>query len=73
MIRVILENGLGFPGIAYSTYLRRTRGSKKVPKTVLKTKLKTKETTHTSAFRKYFVVFSGAIQIGHFQFQEDSF
>jgi hypothetical protein len=62
-----------FPGISYLTDLRRTRGAKKIHKTVLKTRLRTKETTYTLVFKKYLVVSFRSHSIKAFSvFLEDS-
>jgi hypothetical protein len=60
--------------------LRKTKGAKKIPKTVLKIGIKIKETTYTLVFRKHLFVFFRCIeiyieatQLGHFHlFLEDS-
>jgi hypothetical protein len=53
-ISVFLENGLeSFPEISYLTALRRIKGAKKIPETILKTRFKTKQTTYTLVFIKY--------------------
>jgi hypothetical protein len=51
-----------FPDISYYTDLRKTRGDKKIPKTVLKTKPRTKETTYTLVFGNTLLSLSEATQ-----------
>jgi hypothetical protein len=67
-------NILEIPDISYFSILRRTKHSRKFPKTVLETRLKSQETTYDLVYGRVYVgAFSVLLDSGLFQEEKNRF